>query len=222
MPALERVARAAIAVLIAGCAVPGRALGTAEQSAAGADRHSVADGAPPRDALGEFSFSALGVAGQSTLTSFETTEPKGFAEVYDPVIETSMFVSRRVELGFSMDPWIVVRQPNHRDGTGRETVSAAAVNVVARWFFADFRPFEPYLEIADGPSYARRRVPSSGTQFNFLTELGAGLVFRPRRGFSWQLGYRLVHFSNAGLGKHNPSWNFNGLLIGGRWSYGGD
>jgi len=177
--------------------------------------------ADPRADLGEFSFSVLGVAGQSTLTSFDTSLPKGFAEVYDPVVETGMFVSRRTEIGFSMNPWIVVRQPAHRNGTGRETVSATAVNVFARWFLADLAPVRPYLEIADGPSYARRPVPSSGTRFNFLTEVGAGIVLRRRAGLSWQVGYRLVHFSNAGLGRHNPSWNFNGLLVGRRWSFGG-
>ena len=182
---------------------------------------AAAAAASPRSDLGEFSFSVLGIAGQSTLTSFDTGLPKGFAEVYDPVVETSMFVSRRTEIGFSMDPWIVVRQPTHRDGSGRETVSAAAVNVFARWFFGEFGPVRPYLEIADGPSYALRPVPSSGTRFNFLTELGAGLVVRRGARLSWQIGYRLVHFSNAGLGRHNPSWNFNGLLLGGRWSFGG-
>ena len=175
--------------------------------------------ADPRSTLGEYAFSLSGVAGQSTLTSFDTGTPKGFAEVYAPVVETSMFVSRRTEIGFSMNPWIGVRQPVTREGRGRQSVSAAAVDVFVRWFPGDLGAVHPYLEIADGPSYALERVPSTGTRFNFLSQGGFGVILSRRPGWSWQVGYRLVHFSNAGLGRHNPSWNFNGLLLGGRWSF---
>ena len=175
--------------------------------------------AEPRSTVGEYAFSLLGVAGQSTLTTFDTRTPKGFAEVYGPVVETSMFVSRRTEIGFSMNPWIGVRQPVTREGRGRESVSAAAVDIFVRWFPGDFATLHPYLELAEGPSYALERVPSTGSRFNFLSQGGFGVILSRRAGWSWQAGYRLVHFSNAGLGRHNPSWNFNGLVLGGRRSW---
>lgn len=169
--------------------------------------------------LGRYSISLLGVAGQSTLTTLDTSVDKGFAEVYSPVVETTMFVSRRTELGFSVNPWIGISQPVTREGRGRERVSAFAADILLRWYPGKLSwKVHPYLEIADGPSYALRRVPSTGTRFNFLSQLGAGFVIaRPGR-WSIHAGYRLVHFSNAGLGEHNPSWNFNGLLLGGRWN----
>ena len=173
----------------------------------------------PREALGRYSVSFLGVAGQSTLTTFDTGVDKGFAEVYAPAVETAMFVSRRIELGFSVDPWIGVSQPVTRDGRGRERVSAFAADLLVRYYPGDlWRDWRPYVELAEGPSYATERVPSTGTQFNFLSEVGFGFVIVRRDRWRLQAGYRLVHFSNAGLGAHNPSWNFNGLLLGGRWS----
>jgi hypothetical protein len=173
--------------------------------------------------LGRYSISALGVAGQSTLTTFETNVDKGFAEVYSPVVETTMFISRRTELGISVNPWIGISQPVTRDGKGRERVSAFAADILLRWYPGNLSwKVHPYLEIADGPSYALSRVPSTGTQFNFLTQLGAGFLLACRGAWSLHVGYRLVHFSNAGLGQHNPSWNFNGLLLGGRWTFSGE
>ena len=176
-----------------------------------------------RSPLGRYTVSLLGVAGQSTLTTFETSLDKGFAEVYSPVVETTMFISRRTELGISVNPWIGVSQPVTRDGRGRERVSAFAADILLRWYPGNLAwKVHPYLEIADGPSYALSRVPSTGTQFNFLSQLGAGLLLARRGAWSIHAGYRLVHFSNAGLGRHNPSWNFNGLLLGGRWTYSGE
>lgn len=180
---------------------------------------AAAGAADPRSALGAYSVSFLGVGGQSALTAFDTGVDKGFAEVYSPVVESAMFVSRRVELGFSMNPWIGISQPETRDGRGRERVSAFAADVLLRLYPGNpAGDWHPYLEIAEGPSWATERVPSTGTQFNFLTQIGCGIVLVRKDRWNLQAGYRLVHFSNAGLGRHNPSWNFNGLLLGGRWT----
>lgn len=175
----------------------------------------------PRASLGTCSVTVLGVGGQSTLTTFDTAVDKGFAEVYAAGIETARFVSRRVELGFSVHPFIGISQPVTRDGRGRERVSAFAADLLLRFFPGDLsRLWRPYVEIAGGPSWATERVPATGTQFNFLTQIGFGIVFARKDRWNLQAGYRLVHFSNAGLGSHNPSWNFNGLLLGARWSPG--
>ena len=177
-----------------------------------------AGGESPREALGQYSVSVLGVGGQSTLTSLETRVDKGFAEVYSPALETSMFVSRRLELGISVNPWIGISQPVTRDGHGRERATAFAADVLGRLYPGNLAgDWHPYVEIAEGPSYATERVPATGTQFNFLTEIGAGFVVVRRDRWWIQAGYRLVHFSNAGFGAHNPSWNFNGVVLGARW-----
>jgi hypothetical protein len=164
------------------------------------------------DGLGRKSLSIVGVAGQSFHTSFH-----GFAETAGPVVELSKFVSRRLELGLDVHPVIWISQPQGRNGEGRENVPALAVDVILRWYPGPLAArLLPYVEVADGPFYSRRRTPTEGTRLNFLTQAGAGLVWRTGERWSTVVGYRWVHISNANLGEKNPAWNFHGLLLGGR------
>lgn len=167
--------------------------------------------------LGRWTVSILGVAGQNFARTFDTSLDKGFSEIGTAAVEAERFVSRRTEIGFAVHPLVVISQPQTRAGQGRESVEAFATELTARWYPAPFSwRARPYVEIAEGPFYALRRVPSSGTRFNFLGQLGFGLTL-PRRG-SWAIvvGYRWVHISNAGTGEHNPSWNYHCLVLGGR------
>lgn len=142
----------------------------------------------------------------------------GFSEFAGAFADVGMFVSKKVELGFDLHPLILIRQPDgHPVGTARQTVPAAALDVVLRWFPGP-SPLGGrwYLEAADGLFWSWHRVPAGGTRFNFLTQAGTGLLFPAGEGWSLLAGYRWFHISNADLGYRNPSWNYHALVLGAR------
>ena len=142
----------------------------------------------------------------------------GQAESILPTIDAGKFVSRRLELGLDFHPWIGIRQPRHDNGDGGyKDATAFALDVYGRWYPAPISwTYSPYLELAEGPFYSPRRVPHDGSRFNFLTQVGAGVSVPILPGNSWSVvvGYRIVHISNASLYPRNPSWNFNGIVLG--------
>ncbi len=142
----------------------------------------------------------------------------GLAESFLPTIDAGKFVSRRLEVGLDFHPWIGIRQPVNDNGDGGyKNVTAFALDVYGRWYPGPFSwTFRPYLELAEGPFYAPRRVPAAGSRFNFLTQVGAGVSvpILPASPWSVVVGYRIVHISNADTYRRNPSWNFNGFVLG--------
>lgn len=163
--------------------------------------------------LGRTTLSVMGIGGQNFLPGRH-----GFAEVATPTIDAGKFVSRRIEVGLDLHPWISIRQPVNDNGDGGfETVSAFAADLYGRWYPAPFTwKYRPYIEIAEGPFYAVHRVPAAGTRFNFLTQVGAGVSVPAPALDPWSIvvGYRYVHISNAGTGRRNPGWEFYGVVLG--------
>jgi hypothetical protein len=140
----------------------------------------------------------------------------GFSEFAGAFADVGMFVSRRLELGFDLQPIMLIRQPeSHPGGTARETVPAAALDIVLRWFSGpSLLGARWYLEVAEGPFWSWHPVPAGGTRFNFLTQAGTGLLFPAGKGWTVLAGYRWVHISNADLGDRNPAWNYHALVLG--------
>jgi len=163
--------------------------------------------------FGRSTLSVLLIGGKNFLAARH-----GLAESFLPTIDAGKFVSRRVEVGLDFHPWIGIRQPVNDNGDGGyENVTAFALDVYGRWYPGPFAwTLRPYLEVAEGPFYATRRVPAAGSRFNFLTQIGAGVSVPILPGDRWSVvvGYRVVHISNADTYRRNPSWNFNGIVLG--------
>lgn len=140
----------------------------------------------------------------------------GFSEFAGIFVNVGMLVSRRLELGFDVHPLVLVRQPEGHPGDGDDqTVPAAALEVVLRWFPGPSPLAAPwYLELEEGPFWGWHRVPAGGTRFNFLTQAGTGFLVPGGKGWSVLVGYRWVHISNANLGDRNPSWNYHTFVLG--------
>ncbi len=170
--------------------------------------------------FGRTTLSVIGIGGQNFAPGRH-----GFAKVAMPTIDAGKFISRRIEVGLDLHPWIYIRQPVNDNGDGGfETVSGFAVDVYGRWYPAPFSwRYRPYIEIAEGPFYAVRRVPTAGSRFNLLTQFGAGSSVPVAALDPWSvvLGYRWVHISNAGTYRRNPSWNFWSVVFGLRKYVGG-
>jgi hypothetical protein len=182
--------RAAVAVLLAGAA--GRtALGQTLES-------------------GSRSFGVFGLAGQGF-----HLEGQGFSEFGAAAITAARGLSRHIEAVLEYQPIIVIRQPTRLGGRERETVEATAFDIGIRWFPGPAAwKWRPYVEVLDGVFGATRSVPPTGTNFNFLTQVGAGLALPFGRQWHPNVFYRWYHISNASLGRHNPDWDHWSIGVG--------
>jgi hypothetical protein len=166
---------------------------------------------PPR------TLAAFGMAGQS----FGERERHGFAEFGSFALQGGKFVSRRTELLVEAHPVFLVRQPKAPPEGPRETVDAFALDLGIRWFPAPLDwSLRPYVEFLDGAFYGLRRIPATGSTFNFLTQAGLGVILPFGARFHPYASWRWVHISNAGTGHHNPDWDFSTLLFGASMTLG--
>jgi len=174
--------------------------------------------APARAEERPRTLSVFAMAGQS----FGERERHGFAEFGSVAIQWGRFVSARTELLVEAHPVFLVRQPKTPPEGPRETVDAFALDLGIRWFPGPLAwRARPYVEFLEGPFYGLRRIPATGSAFNFLTQAGAGVVLPLGERWHPYVSYRWVHISNAGLGNHNPDWDFSTLLVGASLTVGG-
>jgi len=99
-------------------------------------------------------------------------------------------------------------------GDGNETVRALAATLLVRRSFRVQAPVQWYVEGATGPMVAEKRVPASTSRFNFITEVGAGMVFNANGRLPIMAGYRFMHISNGGYSPRNPGLNVSAAVIG--------
>jgi len=129
----------------------------------------------------------------------------------------SKSLSARFEAQIDFHPLILIDQPSVTTPGRRETVPAIALDIGMRWYVAPGRgSIQPYVELLEGPFGALHRVPGTGTNFNFLTQLGAGAVYLGRAPWQPYISARVVHISNANLGRHNPDGDYWSIGFGSR------
>ncbi len=156
--------------------------------------------------------SVYGVGGKSE------TSWHGQAGVAALNVEIARFLSPRTSVAFVLAP-MNVHQPRswfgNQYGDGDEDVRALSGSLlVRRYFGVDHEHVHFYAEGSTGPMWAERRVPASTSRFNFVTQLGSGLIFLPRTAIPVILGYRFMHISNGGYAPRNPGLNVSSIVIG--------
>jgi len=72
----------------------------------------------------------------------------------------------------------------------------------------------PYIEAGVGMMYSTQHTHEQGTQYNFLTQAGAGIHFFLTTHVALTTGYRFRHFSNAGIDDDNEGINHHFGLVG--------
>ncbi len=159
--------------------------------------------------------SVYGTAGQSPETWH------GQAELQAINIELAHALSPRIDVAFVLSP-TQFDQPRSwfgdDYGDGNERVRAIAGSLLLRrWFNRDSSRLHAYGEAGTGPMYAEKSVPASTSRFNFVSQLGVGVVLLPRSRFPLIAGYRFQHVSNGGYGPRNPGLNFSSLILGVRF-----
>lgn len=116
-----------------------------------------------------------------------------------------------VEYGFNLVPVIVFSKPQKVYGGGFDPI-------VVRWNVNKRRRFARYLEFVAGGIFTTDDVPPGKTStFNFDLAVGPGVQIAARERQAVDIGLRFRHYSNAGLGAGNPSFNGLQLQLGYHW-----
>ena len=133
-------------------------------------------------------------------------------------VELARALSPRYELAFVVAPTLI-DQPRswfgNEFGDGNEDVRAISGSILVRrtWKEGSSRA-SYYAELSSGPMWAEKRVPASTSRFNFHSQTGVGVIFRPQSRTNVILGYRFGHISNGGYAPRNPGLNVSSLVLG--------
>ena len=88
-----------------------------------------------------------------------------------------------------------------------------------KYLFEGTGRLRPYIEFAGGPFYTDLggRIPEESSRFNFILTAGGGLSWFFTSQFSFNVGYRFHHISNAGT--RMPNLGLNSSLPFGGFSF---
>jgi len=133
-------------------------------------------------------------------------------------IELAHALSPRTDLAVVLAP-MTIHQPRswfgNQYGNGDENVRALSGSLLLRRTFgATQQHLRFYAEGSTGPMYAEKKIPASTSRFNFITQLGGGIILMPRSALPLMLGYRFLHISNGGYAPRNPGLNVSSIVIG--------
>ena len=142
----------------------------------------------------------------------------GQADIQELNVELGKVFSPRTEVAFVVTPmnlWQPRSWFGDQFGDGNETVRAIAASALVRYRLnTDSSRLHVYGEAATGPMWAEKAIPASTSRFNFVTQLGAGVVLMPRSRFPLLAGYRFQHLSNGGYSPRNPGFNISTIVLG--------
>jgi hypothetical protein len=142
----------------------------------------------------------------------------GQADVRALNIELGHALSPRSDVAFVLAPMTVV-QPRSwfgdEFGDGEEDVRAISASLLLRRRLnTDSSRLQFYGEAAMGPMWSDKPIPAATSRFNFVTQLGAGIVLLPRARVPLVAGYRFLHVSNGGYSPRNPGLNISSIVMG--------
>ncbi len=147
--------------------------------------------------LGSFSSAHLGMRFGFDLKPFTKKmfnfEPQGMLEiVYEPFLNPVIEPYSNVELGLP---------------------------VFFKYAYPLTDKIFPFIEAGMGPYYTSLSTYEQGTQFNIISQGGAGICYFFREDKSINLEYRRRHVSNAGIKEPNGGIDSNVYLVGLSWYF---
>lgn len=109
---------------------------------------------------------------------------------------------------FNLEPYVGhVLSPSHRQEFG--------CSLFLRWSRPVCTPsLRVFVEAGSGPMALLVDTHEQSTDFNFISQAGAGCAYEFRPGWRVEAGYRRWHVSNAGLDHPNSGVDGNAFLVG--------
>jgi hypothetical protein len=124
----------------------------------------------------------------------------------NPLLE-KMNITPRGTLEFVTEPILnVVISPDANTELGFSLLIKYSDKITSR--------IAPYIEGGLGVLYTTQHTHEQGTQYNFLSQVGAGLQFFLNDDYALTGGYRFRHMSNAGIDDDNSGINHHFVLVG--------
>ena len=77
----------------------------------------------------------------------------------------------------------------------------------------------PYIEAGAGIVYMTQHTREQSTQFNFISQAGAGVSYFVKKNVSVNAGYRVRHLSNASIKQPNKGINVDMVILGISWYF---
>lgn len=99
-------------------------------------------------------------------------------------------------------------------GDGNESVRAVSAAVLLRHSWREQRKIQPYVELTTGPMFAEKRVPAATSRFNFVSQIGGGVMLNGNGRVPVFAAYRVMHISNGGYAPRNPGLNLGAIVMG--------
>jgi hypothetical protein len=87
-------------------------------------------------------------------------------------------------------------------------------DLLLKYSFPIMKKFWPYVEAGNGWIYSTQHTPEQSTQWNFLSQIGAGFSFFVKENVSLNLGYRYRHYSNSSTKEPNKGIDSSMYIIG--------
>jgi hypothetical protein len=133
-------------------------------------------------------------------------------------LELSRRFLSRTEVTSGIQP-MFIEQPSHffvADGKGNEhAIGIQSTLGIRHHFSGENANTRLFVELASGPLFTNKRVPTSSSRVNFYSYGTAGATFRARNGYAPYAGVRFGHISNAGIvADRNPGYNIASIVFG--------
>jgi hypothetical protein len=113
----------------------------------------------------------------------------------------------QLRIGVEVVPLQVIFQTQTTYGVGFSPI-------FFQWLTPPIGRVTPFAELLGGAIYTNHQVPEGISRFNYTAQAGGGLRIGVAEGWWLNVGYRLHHISNGGLGPRTPSLNSNYFLAG--------
>ena len=124
----------------------------------------------------------------------------------NPLAE-KLHIKPRGTIEFITEPIMnVVISPDYNAELGVSLLLRYSDNITAR--------IAPFIEGGVGMVYTTQHTHEQGTQYNFLSQIGAGLQCFLNEKFALTGSYRFRHLSNAGISDDNSGINHHFFLVG--------
>ncbi|MEO8648778.1 MAG: acyloxyacyl hydrolase [Acidobacteriota bacterium] len=105
--------------------------------------------------------------------------------------------------------------PDERPTKRSATYGLGIEPVGLRFVFLPNRRLKPYAQAGAGFIFTRKPIPvPQSPNYNFIGDLGGGMMYSLRRRQTVSFGYRYFHISNMNIGEINPGYNASVFYVG--------
>jgi hypothetical protein len=93
------------------------------------------------------------------------------------------------------------------------------IPVMLKYSYPVTNKFYPFVELGIGPYYMTLKTYEQSTQYNFISQAGAGISYFLKENWAINVGYRYRHVSNGWIKEPNGGIEASEYLVGMSWYF---